>query len=155
MAAERIAAVEKLLTDLGAQVLAIGDKVDALASGSKSTQQRVLAMEEAHTDLTVKLDSYSRMVESQKDKLVKNINEEFEKHELALNTVVEQAKQEFDKTRVDLNGLYGQSSDAFATVRLALEELREEVERSKSQSGGNATGSVGTSHRRRRTIGSL
>ena len=136
MAAERFNAFEKVLTDLGARVAYMEDNIKD-TFGKHDTQ--INTLQEAHTTLTIQLDQFSKGLAAQKTKLVEDIDDEFAKHRVAIEAVIDGAKEQFRNTKANLDDLYGQSSVAFIGVRAAIDEIRKDVERNRGE-GGQGTG---------------
>ena len=143
MAAERFNAIEKVLTDLGGALKAAQDEVVNLRTERDQQIQRMVVLEEAHTDLSTKMNIYTQSVDGQKKQLIENINDEFSKHKAALQAVIEAARGEFEQSRAGMQHLYGESSSAFANVQTALNELKAEVDSGKSDHHGGDRGLKG------------
>lgn len=136
----RFMAIETMLTDMGATVRHMQEEAQ---TKEQATVLKLKALEDAHTTLTVQLDAFNNNLNAQKAELVGNIDEEFDKHKLVIQSIIDSARDQFDSTKRDLGALYGQSSEAFVGVHAAIDSIRAEIETTRNNAGGSSGGMKG------------
>ena len=138
----RLAAIEQVVTNLGGTLAAFGDRVESYENMATAINLRMSDQEESHANLTARLNAYSADLNRQKVDLMENLNDEFEKHKVALQHVISEATAAFTRTQGDIQWLYGRTSDAFLNVQRGLDELRADVEANRNH-GGQGGGGAG------------
>ena len=132
MAAERarVQEMEQRVTEIGAQL-------GSQAQGIEEMVRKVDAIERTQTQMSVDMTTYTRGMETQKAEFVIQVNDEFDKHRVALQVVVDAARDEFQKLSANMTELYSKTAEAFAQVVKKVSDL-EQATADKSSSGGNA-----------------
>lgn len=122
MAAERFGAVESVLTDLGASVKAMGERIQNVESGMQQTQADVI--------------SYQATIAGEKANLTKSLNVEFDKMQKALIDIVNDARNEFTTLRGSLTTLTSATGQTFQQVADKVKVLEDSIAAQKT--GTNA-----------------
>ena len=112
---------------------------EALWAKAEKHSSEIMELHDEGIRLNERFSEITQDLQNEKDGLIKSLDEEFQRHKIALGEVVGQAKLTFEDLRTHMSSLHANTGDAFRGFKERVEKLEALQGKSSGGTGGKTS----------------